>query len=63
VRFSAPVYDSEILNEDLQVIGIPKLNVTVKADAPLYQWFVRLEDVNQGDEVSLISGALIRLTQ
>jgi len=57
------VYDSEVLTEDLQVIGIPRISITAKADKPFYQWSVRLEDVSPEGKVSLVSGALINPSQ
>jgi len=53
------VFDSEPLNETVEIIGFPKVHLTVSADAPVYQWSVRLEDVWPNGEVSLVSGALI----
>jgi len=56
---SALVFDSEPLKESVEIMGLPKINLTVSADAPLYQWSVRLEDVRPDGTVSLISGTLI----
>jgi len=39
------VFDSEPLKESVEIMGLPKVNLTVSADAPLYQWSVRLENV------------------
>ena len=56
---SSLVFDSEPLKEAVEIIGLPKVNLTVSADAPLYQWSVRLEDVWPDGKVSLVSGTLI----
>jgi len=53
------VFDSEPLKETVEIVGFPKVHLTVSADAPVYQWSVRLEDVWPDGEVSLVSGALI----
>jgi uncharacterized protein len=56
---SSLVFDSEPLKEAVEIIGLPKISLTVSADAPLYQWSVRLEDVWPDGKVSLVSGTLI----
>ncbi|MDD2707090.1 MAG: CocE/NonD family hydrolase [Verrucomicrobiae bacterium] len=56
---SSMVFDSEPLKETVEIIGIPKVNLAVSADAPLFQWSVRLEDVWPDGTVSLVSGTLI----
>jgi uncharacterized protein len=53
------VYDSAPLSEAVEIIGLPNLSLNVAADAPLYQWSVRLEDVWPDGKVSLVSGTLI----
>ncbi|MCX5883466.1 MAG: peptidase S15, partial [Deltaproteobacteria bacterium] len=56
---SSLVFDSEPLKEAVEIIGLPKVNLTVSGDNPLYQWSVRLEDVWPDGKVSLVSGTLI----
>ncbi|HQN19377.1 MAG TPA: CocE/NonD family hydrolase C-terminal non-catalytic domain-containing protein, partial [Syntrophobacteraceae bacterium] len=56
---SSLVFDSEPLKESVEIIGLPKVNLIVSADAPVYQWSVRLEDVWPDGKVSLVSGTLI----
>ena len=56
---SSLVFDSEPLKESVEIMGLPGINLTVSADAPLYQWSVRLEDVWPDGKVSLVSGTLI----
>ncbi|GEM_PF-128226 len=54
------VYDYSVVGDDVVVIGMPTVSVRVSADAPLYNWSVRLEDVWPEDgKVSLVSGCLI----
>ncbi|HWQ19069.1 MAG TPA: CocE/NonD family hydrolase, partial [Methanotrichaceae archaeon] len=53
------VYDSEPLTEPIEIIGFPEIYLNVSADAPLYQWTVRLEDLSPDGNVSLVSGVLI----
>lgn len=57
------VYDSEPLTEAIEIMGMPAVHLRVIADAPLYQWSVRLEDVAPDGQVSLISGATINPSQ
>ena len=51
------VYDSEPLEEDVEILGFPRASLTASADAPLAHWFVRLSDVSPDGSVSLITGA------
>ncbi|MEQ8169654.1 MAG: CocE/NonD family hydrolase [Candidatus Eremiobacterota bacterium] len=53
------VYDSEPLTKPVEIIGFPQVHLKIAADAPLYQWTVRLEDVWPDGQVSLVSGVLI----
>ena len=55
-------YDSEALREPVEIVGMPEVHLNVSADAPLYQWTVRLEDVWPDGNVSLVSGVLINPT-
>ena len=57
------VYDSAPLTEALEIMGMPQVRLRVAADAPFYQWTVRLEDVAPDGQVSLISGAIINPSQ
>ncbi|NYT25794.1 CocE/NonD family hydrolase [Alcaligenaceae bacterium] len=57
------VYDSAPLTEALEIMGMPQVRLRVAADAPFYQWAVRLEDVAPDGQVSLISGAIINPSQ
>lgn len=56
---SSLVFDSEPLTKAVEIMGLPKVNLAVSADAPLYHWSVRLEDVWPDGKVSLVSGTLI----
>ena len=57
------VYDSSKLKEAVEIIGMPRVCLRVAADAPLYQWTVRLEDVNPAGKATLVSGGLINPSQ
>lgn len=57
------VYDTQELTDDVEIIGFPQVSLSVRADAALYQWTVRLEDVSPDGKVFLVSGALINPTQ
>lgn len=52
------VYDSEPLDESLEIIGFPRVRLRVSADAKLAHWAVRLEDVFPDGSVSLVTGGL-----
>ncbi|MGB3291132.1 MAG: CocE/NonD family hydrolase [Burkholderiaceae bacterium] len=57
------VYDSAPLTEAMEIMGLPQVRLRVAADAPFYQWTVRLEDVAPDGQVSLVSGAIINPSQ
>jgi predicted acyl esterase len=54
---SAMVFETEPLTEDVTIVGFPVTNLTVKADAPRANWFVRLSDVAPDASVTLVTGA------
>ncbi len=51
------VYDTEPLQEDLEILGFPQTNLNVSADAPLAHWLVRLSDVAPDGTVTQVAGA------
>lgn len=53
------VYDSEPLTDAVEIMGNPVVQLKIAADAPLYHWAVRLEDVWPDGKVSLVSGVVI----
>jgi putative CocE/NonD family hydrolase len=57
------IYDSPPLPETRYLLGIPTVRLTVSADAPLADWFVRLEDVWPDGRVSLVTGGAINGAQ
>lgn len=57
------VYDSAPLPQALDIMGLAPVQLRVLADAPHYQWSVRLEDVAPDGTVALVSGALINPAQ
>ena len=50
-------YDSAPLEEDVAMLGRAHVRLLASADAPLADWFVRLEDVAQDGRVTAITGA------
>ncbi|MDQ3825163.1 MAG: CocE/NonD family hydrolase [Actinomycetota bacterium] len=57
------VYDSPPLQETMYVLGVPRVRLTVSADAPLAHWVARLEDVQPDGSVSLVTGGAINGAQ
>ena len=51
------VYDSEPLEEDTEILGLPRAVLHASASAPLANWFVRLSDVAPDGTVTLVTGA------
>jgi predicted acyl esterase len=56
-------YDSEVLGDELAILGCPRVTLQVAADAPLADWFVRLSDVAPDGQVTLVTGAGINGAQ
>jgi predicted acyl esterase len=50
------LYDTEMLQEEVAMLGMPKAYLWVAASAPLANWFVRLEDVSPEGSVTLVTG-------
>jgi predicted acyl esterase len=50
-------YDSEILAEDVAILGLPRVSLQASADARLADWFVRLSDVAPDGRVTMVTGA------
>jgi len=57
------VYDSDVLREKLEIIGLPRVRLRVKADAPLAHWAARLEDIFPDGRVALVTGGLLNGSQ
>jgi uncharacterized protein len=51
------IYDSAPLTSDVTMFGRAHVRLLASADAPLADWFVRLEDVAEDGRVTAISGA------
>ena len=51
------VYDSEPLDEELEILGLPRATLQVSASAPHANWFVRLSDVAPDGTVTQVTGA------
>ena len=56
-------YDSDVLTDDLAILGRPRVTLQAAADAPLADWFVRLSDVAPDGQVTLVTGAGINGAQ
>jgi len=51
------VYDTEPLEQDLEILGFPRAMLHVSADAPLANWIVRLSDIAPDGTVTQVAGA------
>jgi putative CocE/NonD family hydrolase len=51
------VYDTPPLEEDLEILGMPRVRLNASADAPMARWFVRLSDVAPDGTVTQTSWA------
>ena len=51
------VYETPPLEEDVEILGLPKALLQVSADAPHADWFARLNDVAPDGTVTLVAGA------
>ncbi len=57
------VYDGAVLREKVEIAGLPRVRLRVKAGAPLAHWVARLEDVLPDGRVALIAGGLLNGSQ
>ena len=57
------VYDSAPLNEELPILGRPRVRLEASSSAPLADWFARLSDVAPDGTVTQITGAGINGAQ
>jgi uncharacterized protein len=51
------VYDTPPLEEDVEILGMPKAMLRVSADAPLIDWYARVNDVAPDGTVTQVTGA------
>jgi len=51
------VYDTQPLDRDVEILGLPRARLRVSGDAPLAHWFVRLNDVAPDGTVTLVASA------
>jgi hypothetical protein len=51
------VYDTDPLDDELEILGLPRALLRVSADAPRANWFVRLSDVAPDGTVTQVAGA------
>ena len=56
-------YDSQPLSDEVAIMGLPRVNLRVAADARLADWFVRLSDVAPDGRVTMVTGAGINGAQ
>jgi uncharacterized protein len=56
-------YDSSALDEEVAILGLPRVTLQVAADARLADWFVRLSDVAPDGSVTMVTGAGINGAQ
>jgi uncharacterized protein len=53
------VYDSAPLDDDLEILGFPRANLTVAANATRANWIARLSDVAPDGTVTQVTGAAL----
>jgi putative CocE/NonD family hydrolase len=51
------VYETPPLEEELEILGLPRAELQVSADAPLAHWFARVNDVAPDGTVTLVANA------
>lgn len=51
------VYESDPLDRDLEILGMPHAILRASADSPLARWFARVGDVAPDGSVTLVAGA------
>ena len=56
-------YDSEVLSDEVAILGLPRVSLQVAADVRQADWFVRLSDVAPDGRVTMITGAGINGAQ
>jgi predicted acyl esterase len=52
-------YDTPVLQDPLEIVGFPRIQLEVSAPVPVADWTVRLEDVDSSGRVALVTGVLI----
>ena len=57
------IFDSEPVAKTSDIIGQPKIKLTVKSPVPVAHWIARLEDIHPDGTVSLVAGAAINGSQ
>jgi len=51
------VYDSDPMEQDLEILGFPRAILHVSADAPFANWIVRISDIAPDGTVTQVAGA------
>ncbi|CAF3763545.1 unnamed protein product [Rotaria socialis] len=57
------VYDSDLVDNTIEIAGYVDVSLQVSATAPLAHWFVRLEDVDIDGQVWFVTGAALNGAQ
>jgi predicted acyl esterase len=57
------VYDGPLLTESFEIVGLPRVRLRARVDAPLAHFVARLEDVHPDGRVSLVAAALLNGAQ
>ena len=63
VEGSSLIYNSRILDKEIEIAGFPKVRLKTSVDAPLAHWVACLEDVQPDGQVSLVTGAVMNGSQ
>jgi hypothetical protein len=50
------VFDTEPLEEEMEILGFPEASFTASVDAPAANWFARVCDVAPDEQVTLVTG-------
>ncbi|MEO9337664.1 CocE/NonD family hydrolase [Mesorhizobium sp. SB112] len=59
---NALVFDSDLIEQDFEILGAPELSLRLSADAPVAQIAVRLSDVLPDGQVTRVSYQVMNLT-
>lgn len=57
------VFDSPVLEQEMVIVGLPRVYLRVSADAPLAHWVARLEDIQPDGTATLVTGAHLNGSQ
>ena len=57
------VYDSEALQDEIEIVGFPRIRLRGAASTGLAHWIARLEDVGPDGQVALVTGGALNGSQ